>query len=221
MALVRISKNLIADVRKRVDDVAARTFETAVAPKNPVTKTDNLDVLFDASERAIWKEHLHLKSIVPPGWLVKKDRIDLKIMKGGTQLYPEMQVNRVVICPPNTPGYSYVDVRLDVSQIPQALSDEIDAYNTECMEHNTKFGKVREQILAYLNSRKSLNDALKAYPDLALYVPKHYIETVNRKTDRAAAQAKEQVTGEVTIDRDLITSTGVVGALHGVQDGQT
>ena len=61
-----------------------------------------------------------------------------------------------------------------------------------------------------------MKDALTKYPDLALYIPQKYKDQMDVVSERAQKVATtHQDAGVLTDeDRDVITSTGVIGAIY-------
>jgi hypothetical protein len=212
MSLVRISSRLIGDVAERVKETGDKVFETTVLPSCPLAVEANVDALFNVAERAAWGEYEHLRAVIPKSWVHTAPRVDVTIR--GTDL-PEHRISRSMECPPLTvSGYGYVDVKLEKEALPPGLLAELLAYQQQILEHRAKFTLVNNQVEMFLRSCKSLNDALKKYPDIALYVPRHYIDRVNHKDARPEAKDATAPATEHAIDRDLVTSFGVVGALH-------
>lgn len=210
MSLVRISNNLIGDVEERITEVCNKVFATTVLPSYPLANKANVDAVMEIIERKVWGPHMHLKDQMPSGWLITVARVDFTIAGAGL---PEYQLQHDMVCPPGSAAYAYIDVKLNPSDFLPDMFAALLEYKKQCDEHSKKFSTIRVQVKDFLHSCKSLNDALKKYPDIALYIPKSYIDRVNTK-DARAAKADEGVPVTPNIDRDLVTSMGVVGALH-------
>jgi len=77
---------------------------------------------------------------------------------------------------------------------------------------------VREKVISFLKSCKSLNDAVKQYPDVALYLPQGVKNTLEEVSQRKVREKKEQIAaasqGLSEEDRNLLTATGVGGAIY-------
>ena len=111
-------------------------------------------------------------------------------------------------------GYrnDYTEVNLPVSEVPKAFADAGIAYYKTVGEHEEKFEKVKSQVVEFLRGSASLNEALKKYPDIALHVPQKYLDRIEMKATAPSKDTKAKP--EVEIDRDLITSMGVLGHLQ-------
>lgn len=215
MALVRISRNLTDEVNRSINSISERSYKAVVAPFKPFEKKEVRDILVQEAEKILWEGYAHLRAQMPKEWVVIADRLDLVLKDGNGTVYPEVMIPCKIPCPPNHRSNSYVDVKMDVSVLPPELQLQIKEFERVEQEHLEKFKEVKLQIGNFLRSCKSLNDALRKYPDLALYVPQDYKDKIAEKRDRAAIN-KEAVEAppEIILDRNLITSLGVMGALH-------
>lgn len=210
MALVRISKALLDAVEVKLNVLVAKAYEVSVAPKNPKMDAACRDAMYAAAEVQVWSKASHLKDLMPEEWCVTANRVDVRVEEVSGE---EFQISKKLVCPPGTSTYGYIDVKLRMKQLPTEFAALFAAFSAAKGEHITKYAKVRMQVMAFLKASKSLNDALKRFPDLALYIPQPYLDSVNAKVERSAAIAKEQAV-EAVIDRDLLVSTGVVGKLQ-------
>ena len=212
MALVRISKQLLQDVERTVNNIKNKTLETVVEPKNPTKNPVYTDKCVERALEAAWGDHAHLKDVVPQNWMTKIGRVDITI----TPVIPEFQVAKTVLFPPKTEiKYGdYVEVRLPELAAPDGMITEYRAYFKERAETAKKFETIGKQIATFLKSCKSLNDALKKYPEVALYVPQAYLDIITEVRTREARE-KEEAVAEPEIDKELITSMGVLGSLQG------
>ena len=61
--------------------------------------------------------------------------------------------------------------------------------------------KIANDVRNFLNSNKSLNAAIKAWPELRAYIPSDYLERVDKKPERKAQQEKAAQT-LAEIDRE-------------------
>ena len=211
MSLVRISKNLITDVESTLDRITSKAYEVTVAPKNPKNVPECVEAMLEAGNTAIWKNYSQYRSNLPVEWYVKVTRMDVHIIEMGKE---EFQLTTTVTAPPGTPAYGYIDVDVSLTNLPYNFKQLFDDYSAAKKKHLDSYAEVRKQVLAFLRSSKSLNAALVAFPDLALYIPPIYLVQVAAKATRAKPGDKEE-SAPVTIDINLLTSIGVVGKLQG------
>jgi len=210
MSLVRISRSLLDAVSTQLNVLSTNAYRATVEPKNPKSDPAMLDAMYAAAEIEVWKAAPHLKDAMPPKWCVTTNRVDVQVKEVPGQ---EFQIHKKMVCPPGTSTYGYIDVTVKLRDLPPEFVPRLQEFVTAAGEHDVKYKQVREQVLAFLQSSKSLNDALKKFPDIALYIPQHYLDSANEKTSRSAAKDKDDVP-VMEIDRDLIVATGVVGKLQ-------
>ena len=211
MALVRISKELIADVKLKIKKVDASASRLLVEPLSPHNNPAVLDALHEAGLTKLWGAHRALMDTLPDGWIPTIPRMDIRVDNGD-----EIRIERDTPIPPNTIRMSYVDIALNSKDLPKHVTESLAKHHQALDAHVSKFEAIEKQLLSFLKNSKSLNAALVQYPDLALYIPSTTLERVNEVTERKAKAVKE-APAEIALDRDLVTSTGVLGALHNNQ----
>ena len=210
MATVRISKQLLLDVKDEVSAIARTVHTATIKPINPISNKDMVDEVVEIAMLNIWKDFMHLRNVVPMGWLKKVEYVDIKFVG-----VAEVRIERTSYVPPTMSGYTYVETTLTPEQAP-AFYRSLVACNAAESLHNAKFKAIAEKVGSFLSTCKSLKDALNKYPDLALYIPQKYkdqmaVESARAERSVTTHQDEAVLTEE---DRDLITSTGVVGAIY-------
>lgn len=87
----------------------------------------------------------------------------------------------------------------------------------ECCE---RWGGIADQVDKFLAACKSLNEALKLWPDVAAYVPKNYLDRVNSKSEKKRAEDERQakaVEALRAIDLEKIRTSETLVRLNGGQ----
>lgn len=211
MATVRISVLLIDQVKRYIDTVQESVFIATIEPRNPCKAPDFKDRLADTALRYLWKGHEHLKALVPKSWLIETPRLDIRIASG-----IEYQVEGSFTAPPDANGRSgrYLEVNVPFDAVPADLVKAMKEYDTLIGAHRTKSKVVNEKIIAFLESCKSVNDAIRKYPDVAFYLPKHVKDKLEETSERKNKDKGPAQQGLSEEDRALLTSTGVVGTLY-------
>jgi len=216
MALVRISKELLSMVNKQVTEVAIKAATLQVEPMHPKVTNELLAELKETITTHMWGEHIALRNQIPEVWKVKAKEVNVSLLFAGKLVTEGIKVNEKFIFPPNTRvSYDQVDVKLPVVDgLAADFAKRHIEYKVALLAHQTKYKEVSNQIEKFLKDAKSLNDALKRFPDLALYIPKIYLDRIELKVERGAKEVeyKEEVEGP-EMDRDLVVSTGIIGAL--------
>ena len=211
MTTVRISKQLVADVKAAIGGIAAHVFTATVKPLYPSNHKENTDQVVEVAMLNVWEGHMHLRNIVPQDWLKSVSYIDVKFVG-----VDEFRLTKTVYVPPtNKGGYSYIDVSLKPEQAPEFYNSLV-AFRAAESLHKAKFEGIEKKVLSFLGACKSLKDALNKYPDLVLYIPQKYkdqLEVVSERAQKTATTHQDEavLTDE---DRELITSNGVIGAIY-------
>lgn len=216
MATVRISKELLSAVEKEIDRTARSVKEATITPRDPMLNEDNKVQLREAALLKLWVGTEHLRTLVLKEWLVRYNRMDITI--GDLR---ELQVEGEVFCPPDSRFRgmrgSYVEVHLTVEETAAPVFQAFAEYNSLRVAHISKFETVKVKVISFLKSCASVNDALKKYPDIALYLPQSVkdkvAETSERKT-REKREKEESLEALSDADREMLTANGVVGAIY-------
>ena len=217
MALVRISKELLSMVHKQVVEVSIKAATLQVEPMHPKVTDELLTELKETITTHMWGAYIALRSQIPEVWKVKATEVNVSLLFAGKLVVTEgIKVNENFVFPPNTRvSYGQVDVKLPVVDgLAADFAKRHIEYKVALLAHQTKYKEVSKQIEKFLKDAKSLNDALKRFPDLALYIPKIFLDRAELKVERGAKEVeyKEEVEGP-EMDRDLVVSTGIIGAL--------
>jgi hypothetical protein len=179
-----------------------------------------IGVADDEFQNLIWGEHIHLRDQMPSEWKCSwKDYYSPYVMLKVKVATNDESIRRLSIhlnvtdlkkahsLPPR------FDSGMEIGIWEEAATTKIQALikqYRESTEMADKWRKIRAQVIAFLDSAKSLNAAIKAWPDLRAFIPHEYLARVDAKPERKEAAAKvEQALA--TVDRDLaITSAALV-----------
>jgi len=225
MALVRISRSLHDTVENVINQFANKIYNEQIATLCPEAATNSVtDAEFaEYCESLLWGEHLHLKDQMPLKWCVQPENIDahFKLDAINTRIRVTHPQRRIKV-PPGTSSYS-PDVSVPESEfgrVPWVRDFLVNraAFETAKQEHTHKFNTIKQQVRAFLNGCKSLNDAVKKWPDIKLWLPDYTIAELERVVERTPRAIKEREEAELAVanmDTSLITSLGVMKAIHG------
>ena len=210
MALVRVSKILLMDVKNKIVQMKDLSHKKVIAPMEPAKDKALEDQLFDVGLDKLWGEHKHFMTELPKTWLRITQRMDVQIIEAEHKI-PEIMITRNFAIPGGVQHYTYIEVKIKAASVPVSCMEKIKVWAAALREHEKKYNEVAVQVRAFLESCKSLNDAVKRYPDLLLYIPQHYKDSMEEK--RVAKDKKEKAPVP-EINRDLITSIAVIDALR-------
>ena len=111
---------------------------------------------------------------------------------------------------------TYAPLRIDVTPDTHPGFAAILAWRMSQKEMSRRWEKVREDIVGFLSSAKSLNEALKLWPDVARYVDKDLVAKVNEKTVAKVKPAVSDAMARLAaMDMDAVVSSTVLARLAG------
>lgn len=207
MAIVRITKKLLEQVEGHIKEMSRMAAASGYMKNEPVTNPEVVAALVERAHVKWFSDKPELRGAIPESWLAPTERIDfnIKIESGG---HLRMSVPGKFYVPNDAkPGYGGVSVVVNTCNLPPETGAALLEHYTANKAHEDKFTTVRQQVKSFLEASKSLNDAVKRFPNIALYIPKVFIDQMNAK-----AVAKETEKAEaVELDTTLLS---VVGASH-------
>jgi len=218
MAYVAISQGLREDVRRKINSLKATELNTIPANED----RQNVSFITDDHLKLIWGPYHHLMATTPNEWKKPIQRVELKSEKtfpynDGTvtikatrtlEFSPEIQA------PPNADRYGF---SVTVSSAHPDMMPLLEAGMQRHMV-NQKWEKIREQVMRFLTSCKSLNEGLKLWPDLRIYVPQSYLDRVETKVVREKSSAA--LDALKNLDTDLAVSSAVTARFMSASSNQ-
>lgn len=222
MAYVAISNALVASAERNIREMRDKEKNAHAAPPESGTVPDD-----DGNMMAlIWGSHHHLRTQMPAEWKQNPGKLTLRV---GYRPDPaeerKFEVDYYVTAPsgfecPNTNQansnyYGYmIRVNEDSFLLPQGARDLV-AHRKVCREADKRWEDVSNKVRQFLNASKSLNEALKLWPGLALYINKDYLDRVALKVTIEKKEKPKTNAEELlgTIDVDTLTAAAVASKL--------
>lgn len=204
MAYVAISNNLISSTQNNI--IAMRDKEKATVPAPPerinaLNKDANLELL-------IWGNHLHLRDQMPNEWKKTYNRINARIQyewapeKSSSFDFVFESVDPIEV--PRSDENSYYGHNIHVPETSHLLPQQARAaieFQKFCRQTDDKWSDIKKQVSDFLRAAKSLNEALKLWPALSLYISDEYIDRVNNNPKREKMASKaEEIMASISID---------------------
>lgn len=221
MALVRITTKLVDEVRNQCEHMRVAEVNQYVGGFD-TTFSGQLNNEF--LERMLWGEHLHLANQIPEKWLTKSDSLSAELNKKNEegQITASLSINFRDVKIRLRPGYaSYnrlminmdaLDRFADTFAIIEQLRETMDKY-TRTMEISRKWDKTKEEVTVFLRKCKSLNEAIKLFPAIVMYVPKSYQAEVERKITREKVDRSDLLSDA---QAEELTAAAVAARLAGM-----
>lgn len=209
MAFVGISSNLLKRVKHKINTMQQAELRTIGDAPKITLPPDNPTLL-----RALWGEHLHLKDIIPKEWKCTTDavrsRFLIRFSENQTKGFSfNLAVNPAVETPTT---YSYYHTTEFDGTAPE-LKDIYD-YASRHVDITVRWESVLAKVTQYLESCKSLNEAVKTWPDVALYIDKEDLDRLEVKREK---KVKESAATEALakLNVDELVGAAVIARMSG------
>lgn len=215
MAYVAISAGLLSDIETHIRNLRHAELNTC---RSPDVSEKDINYEDNFIQEKIWLGRQELKTILPTQWLKTVTKIDLHFkMNGSTFLTANLDGGSYLLPPDiHTSGYRpdvYIRIQ-DENELTQAPQVVQRAYTLESQRKiiTQRWDEVKENLQAFLQKCKSLNEAIKLWPGVALYIPQKYQDRLEEKRERnpSTSEAREKLK---TINTDAIEAAAVIARL--------
>lgn len=211
MAYVAINPAFLDRVRDKIHGMCDAEIKTlGSTPVPAITPASN--VFLDV----VWGEDKHLLPILPDKWKHSHHEFRLTIVVGGHEFMTRFDTkNFGIVFPPDTSWYD--EYKMDANE---ALEHhELAELAKHCVaeaEIIDRWARVETKVLGFLRECKSLNEAVKLWPDVAMYIDKNDIERLETKREKAvnSSRAAEAL---AALDTDELMGAAVIARLSGAE----
>jgi len=233
MAHVGISQQLISEVKSSITNMGIKERDVKLEQlhvDNPeVDNRATLDHIVPEDladlKLKLYGEYGSLIEQMPNKWLVSRHNFTVRWKEDAVSHVtgePCVKLFEYYVLhssnfklPPNTSTYDVINV-----EGRPAVADRFVQYANKksaiLAEVKKKYDNIVDQVTTYLKSCKSLNAAIRALPDIRLYIPQSYLDRVDAKVERRVAESKAEEHAAV-VDTSLIVSTAVMHKFLGAQ----
>jgi hypothetical protein len=201
MAYVAITGKLIDSVRYIINLKKHEEQKLLTSPATTFTVSG-----YDPAYLAmVWGDHIKLKDVIPHDWMGEINSAYLgckyeRQQDGQISTWGQVSVSLTFNPPlPTPPKAETYHRRFTVDQDHPMLVPLID-YEIAVRGVNAKWDKVFNDLATFLRSCKSLNEALKLWPDCRLYIDRDYLDKVEQKTERGTPSASRAAEALKNID---------------------
>lgn len=221
MAYVGISGELITNVENHISRMRHKERDAFTKPSGTLE-------LSEAPQEVVallWGEYAHLQNLLPEEWMCKNTGVDLHLNytlddspdadKHSTTF--TIKYSKQLMAPPNVSSYRY-DVQVPMNTCPIPLAEDFLKWSKEMSAIESRWATVRKQIVTFLKSCKSLNEALKLWPDVRIYIPDEFIKRVERKVEREVALSRA-ASALANVDTDAAISAAMTARMMGAMQG--
>lgn len=219
MATVYITKELIARVKQKIN--AMRRSERGADLPN-IDKNYSVDASQLYNIGCWGAEHVYLLNMIPKDWLSETTDGNITInglLENGATLGTSVRFTgmKSAYQRPKDGYYNRHDSELSLEYV-RSLPEEtmgraelLQRWEDAVIELdiNSKWHKVEEDIAEFLKKCKSLNEAVKLFPNVTMYIHSEDMERLNRKVERVS-QRKAIVE---SYDTDGLTAAAIAAKL--------
>lgn len=204
MAYVAISGSLLERVKTKIAKMEKAELDTLgkfdpiVSPSAPfVGKT-------------LWGDFLHLRDQMPNEWKSNYKTFVAEFMISVSKVNHTFTMSDNAQFPPTKNWYTAL-----------ALDTQDPDPNVQaCVEHYTKVTEVQERwknvennVFEFLQACKSLNEAVKTWPDVVMYVAEEDVERMGVKREKA--RESEALKALASMDTDALVGAAVIARMSG------
>jgi 5S rRNA maturation endonuclease (ribonuclease M5) len=219
MATVYITKELTNRVSTKINSMRR-------SERNADLPNFDKNILVDASHLfniGCWGvQHVHLINQIPKDWLARMEDASIHVqgvLDDGRNLTTTARFNgmKSAYARPKDSYYSKTDSELTVSFLRSLPEDTVGRAELLqrwdeaiiAMDIDAKWEKVEKDILEFLKKCKSLNEAVKLFPNVTMYIHSEDMERLNRKVER---QSQRKLIVE-SYDTDGLTAAAIAAKL--------
>lgn len=240
MALVRISKQLHEDVKHHVKVLASAERTEIPGVSDELSDTGPGPRM--VADAVLWGEHLHLRDQMPDAWMKTANAgfFHTRHVHPDGQVEVTSSIQCPIVGLRLPPGaeiqYNYsrgvrdyhVSVHWDFDDVRAVADDANDPRHAlaarimDMVRHEQavralqhKWDQRLRDLTQFLNKCKSLNEAVKLWPGVRLYVPKNYLEQLDTPVVRPQAVVRKERALE-NVDTDDLTAAAVAARLQGL-----
>jgi hypothetical protein len=187
MAFVGISDTLVGEVRSVIHSMAQK--EVNSLGDCPPIKLIGDESFVTEGLNELWNDAPHLQSQMPHDWCRSWSaiRLILRVKPAPDNLF-EVSVDAglpsTFYGPPKASAAPVASVEAEtVDELPEVVQENV-RWRMNKKDVEQRWNKVDSDIRKFLRECKSLNEALKLWPDLRVYIPKHFLTRVDTKPER-------------------------------------
>lgn len=198
MAFVGISDTLVNEVRSQIRYMYQK--EVSSLGERPTISLVGDESFIAEALNELWNDAPHLQAQMPKDWCRSWDSIRLHLTVTEANLQKSVDVKLPVTFhgPPKHTAVPVANITgTSAEDIPEVLF-EYARHEVNLRDVAERWNKVEKDIVNFLRECKSLNEALKLWPDLRVYIPQHFLNRVDTKPERnktvsAAASALQNI----------------------------
>lgn len=205
MAYVAISGALRSSVMRNINTMRDKElelfFSAAVSP-------ERVNVIEDWHLEMAWGEHLPLKQVIPQEWCVMQADVHITTEdENSDRVTFKLIFDPKLPTPPKSEPYAF---RATLARTHPFVAPRLEAHKRR-LAVKKRWEKVKDDVGTFLGQCKSLNEALKLWPDLRVYIDQSDLNRVESKVVRS--KTSDALETLKKIDTDAAISSAVLARL--------
>lgn len=219
MAYVAISRDLLNDVDQ---NLRGMYFAELNAQKEPDAISRELGVDTEFSEKVLnllWEPMKDIRDRLEPYNSRASLRCKVNIQNGDVteEIHLASIETKQGPCFAKREGYGREYILINCTNMEDPRIAEFIQLREQRKEIQDRWDKVREQVKTFLNASKSLNEALKLWPDLRRYVPLNYLKRVDQKAEKKVREESAALAALKALDIDAVNASTVLARMAGAR----
>lgn len=191
MAYVAISSALIENTMGNIEKMCDKEKKQLGEVPNDVRLDPEDHLAIDLA----WGKYKSLRESFDEDMTQSVDNISVNIDLAGLDtkvcFYIRSTHDRFVVPNYRSNGYNSMNKNIDETHsFAMTVASAFVSWQRQRIETNAKWKAIQTQVRQYLEASKSLNEALKLWPALALYISDNYINRVNENASRSKTVSK-------------------------------
>lgn len=208
MAYVSISAALVERVNDKIFSMRQAEIKSlGEEPKLSLSMSDPF------VHRSLWGEHLHLMNLLPEAWTneVEKFNIRIKVPEQDKPFLSTVFIsNGKAIA---NPAHAYYGSVYDVDPKAPELALMLE-YATKVRDTDKRWDGVKDKVIGYLKNCKSLNEAVKTWPDVKYYIHEEDMKRLEVKRE-ASGKSSSAADALASMDIDELVGAAVIARMSG------
>ena len=204
MAYVAISGEFIDRVKGKIASMRSAEVNTLGKYEEQINPESDLYLT------TVWKEHQQLRKVIPNEWKGEIENFSVKFKLNDKWVHHQFPLTSKGQTPPR---HSYYDTMLVDANHPEMVRC-LD-YHVRRLEIEDRWDEVNQKVTEFLLSCKSLNEATKLWPDVAMYIQSQDMDRMGVKRERAKESAAMEALKK--LDTDALVGAAVIARMSGAQ----
>lgn len=217
MARVTISKALMESVTNKLGSFRNKELSQLKNPTKNLTFAANEPFI----QEYMWEGRLDLQNLLPQSWLnnnkhevgFKFNCEDKTAVIGWYESDAHVTIDFSTHPIPNHMACSRQVIKVSSEVSARYGMDKLITLKNDRDAIVERYSKVREDVVSFLNKCKSLNEALKLWPAIYVYVGEEFVQKAQEIRPKNERRVSEAMNALSQIDVDAVQATAVAARL--------